>query len=113
MAKSTKPLDALLGPNADNSGSLETVQNLTDEHKKGLRFLIDEKRRMAQQAEQYKEDVKALAEKLGTKSSKVNRLIGLAIQEEEKGGVIREQSSVLEWAEQLLSFNKDGSSDKA
>jgi hypothetical protein len=105
MAK--KPLDALLDPTSDKKeGPIETVQNLTDEHKKALRFLIDEKRRMAQQAEQFKEDVKALAEKLGTKSGKVNRLIGLAIQEEEKGGVVREQIGVLEWVEQLLELEE-------
>ena len=80
----------------------ESVVSLTDEHKKALRFLIEEKNAIAARTEQLKEDIAAIAEKLGTKPAKVNKLISLIVQEEKKGGVIREQSSVLDWVEQFF-----------
>jgi hypothetical protein len=99
-----KPIDQL---QTDAKEVLATVLTLTDEHKKALRFLIDEKLKMAQQASQHKEDVKALAEKLGTKSGKVAKMIAIIIQEEEKGGVLKEQSSVLDWVNQFLGREEE------
>ena len=98
-------------PQTDKEKVLETVVNLTDEHKKALRFLIDEKLAIASRNEQMKEDVKALAETLGTKSGKINKLISLVIQEEAKGGIVREQSSVLEWVEQMVTTDSNSKSD--
>jgi hypothetical protein len=80
----------------------EAVLHLTDEHKKALRFLIDEKKKAAILAEQNKEDIKALAERLGTKPGKVNKLISFIMKEEDTGGAVQETSSVLTWVEQFL-----------
>jgi hypothetical protein len=96
MNKNPNPSDV------KEEGPRETVQNLTEEHKKALRFLIDEKRRAATLAEQHKEDIKALAEKLGTKAGKVNKLISFIMREEDKGGAVNETSAVLVWVEQFM-----------
>lgn len=85
----------------------ESVQNLTDEHKKALAWLINENKALADKKKQYSEDVKGLADKLGTKAGKVSKVISMIIQEEEKGGVVKEQNSAIEWVDQYLDRKED------
>lgn len=85
-----------------DEGAERNITKLTKEHKDSLRFLIEEKNRMDDHAERFKEDVKGLAERLGVKPKKVSSLIKIVMQEEKKGGIVEEQSAVLELAEQML-----------
>jgi sulfur relay (sulfurtransferase) DsrC/TusE family protein len=101
MAKKAKDPNQV-GEKIDGEAPIETVVELTDDHKKVLRYLIDQKKENAARAEQMKEDVKAFADKLGTNAGKVNKLITMAMQEEEKGGVVREQSAVISWVKQFV-----------
>ena len=80
----------------------ESVVNLTAEHKKTLEWLINEYKILADKKKQYADDVKGFAEKLGTKGGKINKVITLIIQEEEKGGILKEQNSAMEWVTQYL-----------
>lgn len=79
-----------------NDETVDQVQRLTAEHMKSVRFIINETRKMEDSKEQLKNDVKALADKLGMKAAKVNKIIGLIRKEEEEGGIVQEQSTILE-----------------
>ena len=52
--------------------------------------------------DQAREDVKAAAEKLGMKSSALNRIVKLAMQERERGNVLPHEKALIEIAEQVF-----------
>lgn len=85
----------------------ETIQNLTDEHKKTLRWLMDEKAILADKSKQFKDDVKGFADKLGTNSKKINKVMAIIIQEEKEGGAVKEQDSAIIWAKQYMGTDQE------
>lgn len=88
-------------------GSAEPVRNLTDEHKKMILALVGNKNQLKMDQEAIRDDTKAIAEKLGLKTGEVNRIVSLIIQEQEKGGAIKDQENILDLAGQVLGGDAD------
>ncbi len=64
------------------------------------KVILDSKRK------EYSEQVKGVADTFGTSSAKISKLINLLLKEEESGGIIQEETMVLDWAEQFQNNNK-------
>jgi len=64
--------------------------------------IIEGKYRMKLAQDQMREDVKAVAEKLGMKSSELNRIVRLAMRERERGNVLLHEKALIEVAEQIF-----------
>lgn len=75
---------------------------LTDEQKKAIMGIVANIQRMEMEKEAQKEDLEAVAQKLGVKAGVVSELANLVLKEQTKGGVVRGKKSMLELAEQIL-----------
>jgi hypothetical protein len=64
--------------------------------------MIEAKYRMKLAQDQMREDVKAIAERLGMKSSELNRIVRLAMRERERGNVLQHEKALIELAEQIF-----------
>ena len=51
---------------------------------------------------QMREDLKAVADRLGMKSAELNRIVRLATQERERGNVLAHEKALIEVAEQVV-----------
>jgi len=67
---------------------LASFRALSDHDRQAITGIIESKYRIKLAQDQAKEDVKAVAEKLGMRSSELNRIIKLAMQERERGNVL-------------------------
>jgi hypothetical protein len=88
------------------SGSAETsvasFRTLSEHDRRAIAAIIDAKHRVKLVQEQVREDVKAVAERLGMKSSELNRIVRLAMQERERGNVLVHEKALIEVAEQVV-----------
>ena len=64
--------------------------------------MIESKYRIKLAQDQVREDLKAVAENLGMKSSELNRVIKLAMQERERGNILVHEKALIEVAEQVV-----------
>ncbi|HEY0337129.1 MAG TPA: hypothetical protein VGC70_07265 [Burkholderiales bacterium] len=82
-----------------------SFRTLSEHDRVALKAIIESKYRLRLAQDQAREDIKAVAEKLGMKSSELNRIVKLAMQERERGNVLLHEKALIEVAEQVfLSF---------
>ena len=75
---------------------------LSDHDRQAITAIIESKYRIKLAQDQAKEDLKAVAEKLGMRSSELNRIVKLAMQERERGNVLVHEKALIEMAEQVF-----------
>lgn len=110
MSNSPKTLDELLsGADIKKSGKggKEPIRTLTEEHRKMIMALVGNKAQLKADQDAVKDDIKAIADRLGIKAGDVNRIVSLVIQEQEKGGAIQASENILDLAGQVLNQNDD------
>lgn len=97
---------------AGGGGGLEF--KLTKEHRRAIMAVVHNTERMKLDKEAITDDVKAIAARIGCKPGDVNGMVGIIIQEREKGGVIEARERSLELARQILDDEDvGGSADEA
>lgn len=102
--------DTLDGEGASGSGDGQL--HITDEVRKSILYVIDEMEKVKLQQGQIKDDVNAIAVKMGCKPTRVKGIISLVIKEREQGGVLTEEEQRLEWTRQVLEkMDLDSSRD--
>jgi Fe-S cluster assembly scaffold protein SufB len=74
---------------------------LTELDRKAIVAIIESKMRITLAQAQVREDVKEVADRLGMKSSELNRIMRLAIRERESGNVLAHEKALIEVAEQV------------
>jgi len=82
--------------------------NFTDEQKRSIEAVIANTHKIKLDQEALKEDIDAVANKIGIKAAELKSLVTLVISEREKGGVIDKKEQHLELAKQLLNSNESG-----
>lgn len=86
-----------------SSGSdFASFRALSGHDRQAIAAIIESKYRIKLAQDQAREDLKAVAEKLGMKSSELNRVITLAMQERERGNVLLHEKALIEVAEQVV-----------
>lgn len=100
--KNEQSLDDILSSAVGKSSGSEPIRTLTDEHKKMIMALVQNKSQLKLDQEAIRDDTKAIADRLGIKPGDVNRIVSLVSREQEKGGVIRGEENLLELATQVL-----------
>src|ERR1700709_1723093 len=88
-----------IGSSGSNFASFRT---LAEHDRQAIGAIIESKYRIKLAQDQAREDLKAVAEKLGMKSSELNRIIRLAMQERERGNVLVHERALIEVAEQVV-----------
>jgi hypothetical protein len=84
-----------------------SFRTLSESDRQAITGIIESKYRIRLAQDQAREDVKAAAEKLGMKSSALNRIVKLAMQERERGNVLLHEKALIEIAEQVfLGFRR-------
>lgn len=79
-----------------------SFRTLSEHDRKAIGAIIESKHRITLAQAQAREDVKVLAERLGMKSSELNRIVRLAIRERERGNVLAHEKAMIEVAEQIV-----------
>lgn len=102
MAK--KPLDTEFeDANRDTEDSSSDGRvHITDDVRKAIEYVIDKMAKVKMEQEAIKEDINAIAAKMGSKPAQVKGIINLVIKEQEKGGVIIEEEQRLDWTREVL-----------
>lgn len=100
--KSEQSLDDILSSAAGKAGGSEPIRVLTEEHKKMIMALVQNKSQLKLDQEAIRDDTKAIADRLGIKPGDVNKIVSLVAREQEKGGVIRGEENLLDLATQVL-----------
>jgi hypothetical protein len=95
MAKSKKETK-------NETGDITTIQSLTPENKKSIEALIQNMQKIKLDQEAVKDDLSAIAAKIGCKPGALSALVSLIMKEQEKGGVISEKEKHLELAKQFF-----------
>ena len=86
-----------------SSGSdFASFRPLSDHDRQAIAAVIESKYRIKLAQDQVREDLKAVAESLGMKSSELNRIIKLAMQEREQGNVLMHEKALIDVAEQVV-----------
>ena len=85
------------------SGSeFASFRPLSEHDRQAIAAVIESKYRIKLAQDQVREDLKAVAENLGMKSSELNRIIKLAMQERERGNVLLHEKALIDVAEQVV-----------
>jgi len=71
-----------------------------------IRAIIENRIRINLDKEALKEDIAEVAMELNMKSSRLNRLIGIIMREQAKGGIIDEETQLLDMAEEILKVGE-------
>lgn len=79
------------------------MQRPTPEVKKAIRDIINRKASIAREADQIKDDVKAVAVAMGAKPAAINKIISLIEKEKAKGGIIDSERDILDFADEVSS----------
>lgn len=106
-----KQLDEIIGSVTKKGKAMEPVRTLTDEHRKAIMAIVHNKVQIKLDQEAIRDDTKAVAEKLGLKTTDLNKIISLVITEQEKGGAIQEQENIADLANQVLNRNAETAFD--
>lgn len=81
---------------------LASFRTLSEQDRQAIAAVIESKYRIKLAQDQVREDLKAVAGNLGMKSSELNRIIKLAMQERERGNVLMHEKALIEVAEQVV-----------
>ena len=86
-----------------SSGSdFASFRVLSEHDRAAITTIIETRIRIRLAQGQAREDVKAVADRLGMKPSELNKIVRLAMQEREKGNVLMHEKALIEVAEQLV-----------
>lgn len=85
--------------NEDNKKESQEERTMTLEIQKKIEDLIFQKKAMEGDAEAFKDNIAAIAEKLGIKPAALKRRISIIIKEEEVGGELKEKENDLSFSE--------------
>jgi hypothetical protein len=86
-----------------SSGSaIASFRPLSEHDRQAIAAVIESKYRIKLAQDQAREDLKVVAEKLGMKSSELNRIIKLAMQERERGNVLAHEKALIDVAGQVV-----------
>ena len=69
--------------------------------------IINRRTKIASLQEQVKEDVKAVAEHLGVKPARLNKIIGLVEKERQTGEVVGDEREMLDMVEELVGEQEE------
>lgn len=83
--------------------NVEGTRTLSKEHKDSILAIIENKKILQVDQEAIKDDIKALADKLGITTTKVNKIVGLFIKETSKGGALQEEQDIIDLVEQVIN----------
>ena len=83
-------------------GDYATFRTLSEKDRQAIASVIESKYRIKLAQDQAREDLKAVAENLGMKSSELNRVIKLAMQERERGNILVHEKALIEVADQVV-----------
>ena len=75
---------------------------LSEHDRVAITAIIETRMRIKLAQGQAREDAKAVADKLGMKASELNRIVGLAMRERERGHVLAHEKALIEVAEQVV-----------
>ena len=81
---------------------MASFRTLSEHDRQAIAAVIESKYRIKLAQDQVREDLKAVAGNLGMKSSELNRIIKLAMQERERGNVLMHEKALIEVAEQVV-----------
>lgn len=85
-----------------NESTIATIKSFTKDDCKTIQHIMESKDRVKAAQAQVRDDVKAFADRLGTTTKKLNRIITLVAAERNKGNVIAEEQAVLDAAQQVF-----------
>ncbi|HEY9446786.1 MAG TPA: hypothetical protein VIQ62_06900 [Burkholderiales bacterium] len=97
--------DGARSAHAENSASgteFASFRALSEHDRQAINGIIQGKDRIKLAQAQLREDVKVVAERLGMKTSELNRIVRLAMQEQERGNALLHEKALIEVAEQLV-----------
>lgn len=86
-----------------NGTEFASFRALSEHDRQAINAIIQNKDRIKLAQAQLREDVKTVAERLGMKTSELNRIVRLAMQEQERGNALLHEKALIEVAEQLVS----------
>lgn len=89
-------------PKIPPSLEVASFRALSPHDRAAIVAVIETKMRLKLAQAQVREDVKAVADRLGMKPSELNRIIGLATKERERGNVLVHEKALIEVAEQVV-----------
>jgi hypothetical protein len=93
-------------PSVSDSGSsasdFASFRALSEHDRATITAIIETKVRIRLAQGQAREDVKAVADKLGMKPAELNRIVSLTMREREKGNVLVHEKALIEVAEQIV-----------
>jgi hypothetical protein len=85
-----------------NGTDVATFRTLSEHDRQAIGAIIQNKDRLKLAQSQLREDVKVVADRLGMKPAELNRIIRLAMKEQEKGNALVLEKALIDLAEQLL-----------
>lgn len=86
---------------------VEPVQTLNREHINAIKAIIANQTKIKLDKEALNDDIKALTDKLGWSSKKVNSVISTYNKEESVGGAIKESNEILDAVEQIIQLDEN------
>lgn len=84
------------------AANIASFRVLSEHDRNAIVAIIEAKLRLKMAQAQVREDVKAVAERLGMKPVELNRIVRLATQEREHGNVLVHEKTLIEFAEQVV-----------
>ena len=84
----------------ENSG--DGGLHITPDTRKAILHIIDETNKVKLSQESLKDDIAAVAAKMGCKPARVKGIVNLVMKEQEKGGVLVEEEQRLTWTREVL-----------
>lgn len=94
-------LDDDMGQEGEGGGG-DGRLHITDEIRKSIEYVINEKDKLKMQQDAIKEAITAIAAKMGCKPKQVSGIIDLVIKEQKEGGVLPQEEQRLEWTREVL-----------
>ena len=93
---------ASLSDTGSTGSDFASFRALSEHDRASITSIIETKVRIRLAQGQAREDVKAVADRLGMKPAELNKIVRLAMQEREKGNVLMHEKALIEVAEQLV-----------
>jgi hypothetical protein len=91
-----------IADDAPSGSHFASFRALSDHDRAAITAIIETKVRIKLAQGQAREDVKAVADKLGMKPAELNKIVRLAMLERDKGNVLVHEKALIELAEQLV-----------
>ena len=88
---------------AASGANVASFRVLSEQDRQAINAIIQTRDRIKLAQAQLREDVKTVAERLGMKASELNRIIRLAMKEQEHGNALVHEKALIAVAEQLVS----------